>query len=897
MNNKKFNFVVFMLLIAFAAVSVSGCGGGSSNSGSVGGGNAKVTVLDEESYDSDGDGTPEVLDFSDVEQKYYGENDPSQDIKISSIPSLHFLKNAKTNNGISLTADLKAGTEYTIEISESAGVSGSTEVTGYAYPIETHIPDVKVINPQGTELEFLDLGTFDENYDSSKVIDLKDDVIEVSHYPTDNPYMLCFTFTPSVSGSYKINFNRADSETADADEGAFERVPTLFIYEELRSGTSENGAGYYKLYKFQDVEGNISDTINMTDIMELRKAFNNEIYNTLSTALTMDGKYTDNGTWLKVPADQAKAYLRWFYSVRPYYGIFDGIDVDNPETEADDASIENYPEEEVSVAAVDAVSVAATSKDLTNSGGARIKQKLIGFPYKQDTFGLGTGYFAITGVQAGRNAVEEFELPVPTDKFVTTHYNATFVSSQEERETLSKKNAGASVAIGGFGIKGNYSSEANFKFGLTSTTFVVHYDELENKYRELKSSEYKLADFAKELLDTDFGQFRERYGDYFVAGYQFGGTFDAFMTITTETMEQLKDVKTQFSIGFNTEKGAASADVGTQLKETLKKNKATINIFIVTAGIDVKGLDIPSTTTDINEVIKGLNAFRQRLQQTDPKYYMETYAMLKRYSILADVDRAMYDQGYGDLIPIPYEHSKKIMAFNKEKMIMDSYYNVIKDLKPVEQIDSDIQNQYAKEYESITNDIGLAGNEFFAVSNTKKIDSVQTAMENINVRLKALGDRYAFIQVLIAEQAKELACAGNSVTDKPFGPNGGTIGVTNFNVSDAVTSDMAAGRTNFSNKINEIAVAGDTEQFWNYTAELKNEDAETKKSDAVFYYIRVSAPNTSDRKRDVLNSPCIGKNQARFYFLCGGDLYWKQWETELWSMRFNKKLYPFGGLK
>ena len=113
-----------------------------------------------------------------------------------------------------------------------------------------------MLNPQGESLRFLDLGTFDASYDARAVIDLSDDVIELSVCPSDNPYMICYTFTPSVTGTYTINLSRVDlaDSNSDADvasaEADFEHVPTMFIYKELRDGTERNEAGHYKRYVF-----------------------------------------------------------------------------------------------------------------------------------------------------------------------------------------------------------------------------------------------------------------------------------------------------------------------------------------------------------------------------------------------------------------------------------------------------------------------------------------------------------------------------------------------------------------------------------------------------------------------------------------------------------------------
>ena len=905
----KLSLLAFVIFFAIAGGGCGGSGGGvqegynpdSDNDSGGGGGNVQFTVLDDKIHDSDGDGVPDVLDFNDISQKYYGENDTVQGIKISSIPSRHYLRKFKGN--ASFSADLTAGTEYTVEISEGAEISGVTEVASYAYPIGLNLPDVEILNPQGNALEFLDFGTFGASYDASAVIDLSDDVIELSVYPADNPYIICCTFTPSVTGSYTIKLGRTSSDDTAADN-ELEHVTTLFIYEELRDGTDRNEAGHYRRYKIKDADGSTSETVSMTDIMELRKAYNSPVYDTLSAVWQLDGADSDDVTkddWRKTAADsdaQTDAYFKCLARLKEHYGIFDGEDKQDNQKQIVEGIVDENDEDDETESS-EAVSSAASGN--SNAAGTNIKQELYGIPYTDD-FQPGVGYFGITGVQATRNAIKRFTLPPldpnsPDRKQVISRYTASFVSSQEEREKISTTTTGASLAIGGFGLSASYSSTSKFKFGLTSTTFVIHYEEVEKKYRVLNDEKYKLRNNAKKTLGESIPKFRENYGDYFVGGYKYGGTYDAFITITTQTMEQLEKVKSKLSAGFGSGSFSVGGNVGNETEETLKNNNATVNIQIITAGIDVSAYpDIPkagdqSKTLNMNDVVKSLTAFRAALKKSKPSDYMPVYVMLKRYTLLDDYDEEMDKQKDKGLIPISPQHARKITAFNRQKLIMDSYYNVISDLTN-QQIDGAVRDSFTKEYREIGNEITIGGNSFYAESNSARMDELKKKMENISGRLKALGDRYVFYQRLMSLQKKEKNYSAPNINYKPFGENGGSIGVTTFAVSTAVTSDIAAGKHDYGDKKNE------SPSFWGHIEWSPAYTAQTKdgSSEAVFCYIQVTANNTNDLNRDVTNSPCVAKNQANFYFQSGGTR-WGEWETKLWSMRFRRDDYPFGGLE
>lgn len=862
MKIKPFSFVVFSLLIIFAVVSFGGCGG-SSNSFSGGNNNergggvtgAEYYVLDFENPDTDGDGIPDVLDFGDIEEKYYGKDDIITDRKIS-VPSRHYLGRFKraVESPDSFVVDLTAGTEYTVEISKG---------TQYEFPIAESVPNVEIINPQGNALSFLDLGSFDENYDSEAIIDLSDDVIELSVYPPEEPYTICLTFTPAATGSYKINLNQVIS-----DDGDYDNVKTLFVYKELRNDDTDE-AGYYKRFKFQDEDGNVSETISMTDITELRKAYNVTLSNLVRTymeyVISGDIEWNDND-FVQINEYGLDVYASVLSDIRKQYGFFDD-ESDDEEAEEDETDTE--------------VSSSAAKK---NADGTSIPSELLGIPY-EDMFQLGAGFFGITGVKSQGDAIKEFNLAVPKTKNVKAFYTAKFISSQQEREALSKTNANASVAIGGFGVNAGYSSGSSFKFGLTSTTLVIHYEEAEVKYRYLNTSNYQLKDAAKTLLAKGSSGFRNEYGDYFVAGYKYGGTYDAFISITTDTTEQLEEVKMHLAANYNSVGKAASADISNETKDFLKKRNALVTVEIRTAGIDTDGNASKVTTHDnvddgIGGVASQLEDFRAKLKKSKPSDYMPCYVMLKRYRSLDPVLLQMEKDNESGLLPIKAAHSKKILQFNKVFMTLQSYYNVIRDLDALK-IDQEVKNQLGDEYYDIAAEVQAYGNSFYMESNAKNMEAARKKIVNMSSRVKALGDRYAFYRVLMGFQAKEKAYKPSVVTDKPYGPNGGSIGTKSYNVSTAVTSDLNAGKQH-------------TKEIEQYSGREWNIDDLDAGEGYIFCHIRIVANNTHDDERTAYY-PTIATRKPTYFFKSGAAR-WNEWKFILQSMRFTKELYPFLGL-
>ena len=851
MNKKSFSFVIVLLLIAFAVIGVSGCGGSSSSplnstNENSGDGEGESTVL--ESYDSDEDGTPDILDFDDFEELDYGKDEVIQDKKIS-VPSRHYLKRLSTfDSPDSFVVDLTAETEYTVEISRG---------DHYDFPIGNNIPNVDIFNPQGNALS-LDVEDEDEESDS-----LNDDTIELSVYPPDDPYMICLTFTPSVTGRYTIELSQIVS--TDNIYGDM----TIFVYEERRN-ESTGEAGYYKRYKFSDTDGNLSATISMTDIMALRKTLN-EVANSIIETRIISG---DEESILENTISQVQDYLDTVRLIKQHYGIFDDyIESEKYEDINSYTSSLADPDSEVIISA-------------GNPNGTKIPAELYGINY-EDKFDLGIGFTAITGAPAQGRAVKKSTIKkgieVPKNKRVKSLYKASFVSSQADAEKVSTTTVDAKVQLGGFGFSAGNSSSTSFKFGLTSTTFVIHYEETEAQYRMLDDDEdYQLNSNGIEMLAYGSKAFREEFGDYFVGGYQYGGTYDAIITISTKTSEQLEKVKSHLSASFTSEEKAASADVANESKNFLKNNEATIGIEIRTAGINDDGGFEVTKNGDLASLATSLMQFKEKLKKTSPDDFQPVYVMLKRYRLLPAVLARMKKDGDNGLIPIPSEHSTKVMNFKRDMVTMHAYYNVINDSNYMA-MDQEVKNAYGRRYDKIKNTVAAQSDTVFDVSNAAQLEQLHNDMLQLNKELKTIADRYVFYQLLMAaqDQEKKSNADTTSVLNRPYGPGGGSIGYTSFMSSKAVNADIQSGKSDES-EINQFSGSE-----WTPTFDAGN--------GYLFCYIKVTANNVKDNERKA-NCPCIATQKPSFFFKCGGSR-WLEWKIELKSMRFTQDRYPFTGLK
>ena len=116
--------------------------------------------------DIDNDNKPDVLDFDGVQQLYAAE---SGTVLSGEVPFMVWMSSLPEQDSPDIiTARLTAGTTYTFEVSKN-----------FADPLGGTIPDVKIYDHSGD------------------VVDA-----ELTVYPEEQPSMILYTFTPSVTGTY-----------------------------------------------------------------------------------------------------------------------------------------------------------------------------------------------------------------------------------------------------------------------------------------------------------------------------------------------------------------------------------------------------------------------------------------------------------------------------------------------------------------------------------------------------------------------------------------------------------------------------------------------------------------------------------------------------------------------
>ena len=972
MSNKRFFGALTVVALSFlAALGGGGCGGSGDKSGpaspssSV---NRPETVYDTSDIslllgmDIDDNGMPDFLDFEGVPQFHVDNSasDPSGEIfnaasileaaeKYVPVPSMIWLNQLRlaSEDANFFSVNLEAGKEYTFEFSKNL-----TEDLGGV------LPSVKVYDPANAQLPVVEAEAMD---------------CEIAAYPPERPSILCYTVKPAVSGTYLVEVSNG-KPSVDENAGEMDTDSLLFIYEEFRN---ENGeTGYYTNFKFQDEDGNKTESLGVAELIYLRQLFleanPNYFEEVYGWGLPDDASGTGGAFDIRVDGgDYARAMYR-LLSELGVQSIVEDDELSDEELERELEKLEqgdsgpSYELEPISELAyegkVTVASRAAGGKAAVcalEDQPSRIETHIDGIPYDAQ-YEIGKGFLATSNfkfmtprgsvevdISDAYNKAREEYLNSPKDHLsLQTESYAKFVNTSMQAESLLKTTNNLSLATAAVGVSLGSGTTNNLKFGLTSTNLVIHYEEVENGYRTLKAKELKAAwdeaglfGFIDDMPDGDqfLPEFRNDLGDYYVAGYQYGACYDAYISITTETSEQTREVEKKLSAALNLGDGDntlnASADISSTIKDTLNEYGARIDVKIVTNGFGnsaptVVPLGDGVASNDMKALDKVGESLAEFLSQvrsnTDRRNYAPVRVKLTRWRQNLSMASAMKRKGdKTGSIPVTIGHRNTIAGFNSQMKNLMGYHNVVGDNPDIPSAaTADIVQRYKQLIETVT----AAGESFYA--DKEAVANGLKQIEEISPKFKALADRYVFYRMLVRAQEAEKKIydtlkrqadalgEGNNyqyVKQMPFGGNyGGSSGYDSFAYSSYVTEDIEAGgkelhkryqRDNNANAFRREWHANHQEGQVDYLPSAGDATLTAKTNDgsrAVFCKVRVESTSKNkdtDRKRELVRgAPAVGTSSVGFEFLSGrgDDVDWNIYGK---SMRMRTEDYPFAGLK
>ena len=221
----------------------------------------------------------------------------------------------------------------------------------------------------------------------------------------------------------------------------------------------------------------------------------------------------------------------------------------------------------------------------------------------QDGFTFGHGVDAITGYLA-QSAVEPFETKPTQIKRSKETFRLLFSDLDLEEEIFASAGIALNIGQVGFSLGGSSALTSKAKVSATSFSILGTYTALFEQFDLAQT--YQMTPEANEFATSSPSQFRERYGDYFVAGGQRSSRFTALLTYSSKNILSLNAFSAKmhgrlhelFSVDGSLEWARAASEAG-------------IHVEVEVEMQGYQGDRTPSAPWDASKLIKALSWFKE----------------------------------------------------------------------------------------------------------------------------------------------------------------------------------------------------------------------------------------------------------------------------------------------
>lgn len=211
------------------------------------------------------------------------------------------------------------------------------------------------------------------------------------------------------------------------------------------------------------------------------------------------------------------------------------------------------------------------------------------------TLGQGTGVNAITGSTSAM-AVKPFKASLPGTKTSSEYYR--FVQSESDLSEEVQASLSGKYNIDGVTVTGSMSYLEKLRYSQLNITLIARYQSVFDGYEE--SDVYTLSDEARDVIhDPDI--FRDRYGDYFVAGAKGSSTFTAVYQCSTTSASDM----TEFcaSLGVSAPQ-VFSVQGSTKFEEAASTHNVNVSTHLFMDGYSGTPPEKPMTPAGILELLE-----------------------------------------------------------------------------------------------------------------------------------------------------------------------------------------------------------------------------------------------------------------------------------------------------
>lgn len=333
----------------------------------------------------------------------------------------------------------------------------------------------------------------------------------------------------------------------------------------------------------------------------------------------------------------------------------------------------------------------------------------------QDGFTFGVGVDAITGSVLGSALTPFTPNPNPVK---TSHESYRFIESDSQLNLEIGATASGAYNIEGLKISASTEFLTQIQYSETSITLIAEYSSLFS-YSD-QAVNYELTDKAKQLISSP-EQFRQSYGDYFVADSQRGSRFIAVYVCQAKTAKNL----VQFKANLGAEVPEVfSAEGSAKFMQEASKENINISLQLYFEGVP-KTVPSPSGPWNPETILEALKWFKANETGQNMK------AELKHYSTI--------DPTYPRTISV---------APNVFVELSQLYVQLWDIRIRYDSLPRHYQNQFKLPYNTLN--LGIVANQDNLAQNATLRQDYQQQADNLNADLEDVSARMDFYHELQA---------------------------------------------------------------------------------------------------------------------------------------------------
>ena len=832
---KKY-ILLFLMVIALTS---GGCGGGSS--GDLQGDSPAEDSPPQVSarLDSNGDGVPDVFGYYDASYSD-GRNAPN-DGRAYDVPYLNYIDSSDVEEDGSFTANiyLEQAHEYVMKYSHSSRPLGEHDIDftilapdeknlafdfGFKVPADDDAPSETQQEDSSAAVSG-DAGTIQPESEqlSDPSTDITHEYISVKAsidiVPPENPCMIFYTFTAPQTGVYSFT-----------------------VREKKYSPTSHDVPYELRIYSSDDNSALKLGSITMTprELLDVQRVL--------------------------------MSYADKFNS--------DGLPVSfRPELMSEDVyqnTLQSLSEKNVAASRLRAAADSDTA----------IKPVVYGVPYDVE-FAPGVGFYADSGLRALEStAFENFVLPTPQTGSalpVATSFKVKEIVTEEEHTREQELEDMTTFALGKNALGARPLTAMNVRLAQCSKTIVVRYDVIERQPRMVDVNTLKFSPEALEILkEYTHKEFREEFGDYFVAGYTWGMRFQAVISVTSNNSSTLDKACTIINSIMSLARGNDDYSSKTAEFEALSRS-SYLNIDVdevLIEGGDPRKNSF-STNSLIGSVADALASFSEQVQKAKKENYSPMKVCLERFREVPAAKSFIPER-----LPVSQSHFNAILNMNRTIFRTRFYLNALTSI-PVSNL-ADGNSKLNGWRDEFANLVSLTLNQInYICESESRTNDYQRRFQSLCDKYRALCERYVFYRRLVDAQNSQSRGFSDTDSDRDGSISGG---IKTYSQSSIVMGDYGsyAGSMHYDKR---FAKGAEFLKYWYW-----NITGDQSGNNWRYVWFETGWHDTNSSKGEDQSYPTVGSKKLKWYFE-GGTWRRVEWYFKDKIIRMRPDDYPFVGLK